>query len=81
MATQDGFVKIQVRLPADLHGKIKEAALESGRSMNGEIIYRLGESFSFLDGAGIFDFLEFVSYIEEQGRKQGINISFNINVE
>ena len=34
-------VKSQLRLPPDLHQEILSATVESGRSMNAEIIYRL----------------------------------------
>jgi hypothetical protein len=37
--------KFQLRLPEGMRERIKEAAKESGRSMNAEIVYRLEESF------------------------------------
>jgi hypothetical protein len=38
--------KFQLRLPEGMREKIKEAAKESGRSMNAEIVHRLEESFT-----------------------------------
>jgi hypothetical protein len=37
-------IKSQLRIPADLHGRLIEATKESGRSMNAEIIQRLEET-------------------------------------
>ena len=37
--------KTALRLPKDLHRKVHEAANDSGRSMNAEIVSRLQESF------------------------------------
>jgi predicted HicB family RNase H-like nuclease len=34
-----------LRLPPELHLKLKAAAAENGRSLNGEIVYRLRSSF------------------------------------
>jgi hypothetical protein len=42
--TQTDFVSTAVRIPADLHNELKEAALHNGRSMNAEIIARLRSS-------------------------------------
>jgi hypothetical protein len=44
-APQDDWHKTGLRLPKDLHGKLHEAAAESGRSYNGEILARLQQSF------------------------------------
>lgn len=41
---QDDYIKTALRLPRDLHAEISEAAVEHGRSMNSEIIDRLGRS-------------------------------------
>lgn len=45
MAEDDGFVRITLRIPSDLHGRLNEAAAKK-RSMNAEIIHRLEASFS-----------------------------------
>lgn len=37
--------KTALRLPRELHTAILDAASESGRTMNGEIVYRLQQSF------------------------------------
>lgn len=42
----DKTVRSQLRIPADLHAKIVEAADSSGRSMNAEILHRLEATFS-----------------------------------
>lgn len=47
MATADEEVRITLRLPASLRDRLTEAASDSGRSMNGEIVSRLEDS---LDG-------------------------------
>ncbi len=41
--------KFQLRLPEGMRQQIKEAAKESGRSMNAEIVYRLEQSFLWQD--------------------------------
>ena len=38
MAKQVDFFKTQIRIPSDVYGAIKDAAEESGRSINAEII-------------------------------------------
>lgn len=38
MAKQEDFFKTQIRIPSDIYGAIKDAAEESGRSINAEII-------------------------------------------
>lgn len=38
MAKQQDFFKTQIRIPSDIYGAIKDAAEESGRSINAEII-------------------------------------------
>lgn len=43
---QDDYMKTALRLPRDLHAKIQEEAVASGRSMNAEIVARLEDSFS-----------------------------------
>lgn len=39
MRKQDDFFKTQIRIPTDVYGAIKDAAEESGRSINAEIIH------------------------------------------
>lgn len=43
--TGSKVVKSQIRLPAELHAQLLEAASESQRSMNAELVNRLLESF------------------------------------
>ena len=38
MGIQDDFYRTQIRIPADIYGAIKDTAMESGRSINAEII-------------------------------------------
>lgn len=38
MRKQNDFFKTQIRIPADIYGAIKDAAMDSGRSINAEII-------------------------------------------
>lgn len=45
---QDEFHKTGLRLPKDLHVRLHEAAAESGRSYNAEIVSRLEGSFDFV---------------------------------
>jgi hypothetical protein len=44
--SQDDFHKTGLRLPKDLHMRLHEAAAESGRSYNAEIVARLQQSFN-----------------------------------
>ncbi|HDS1226013.1 TPA: Arc family DNA-binding protein [Stenotrophomonas maltophilia] len=39
-------VRSQLRLPAELHQRVAQAAEESGRSMNAEIVHRIEQTFS-----------------------------------
>ena len=43
-------IKTQLRLPAALQERLVAAAKASGRSMNAEMVYRLDNSFSLLEG-------------------------------
>lgn len=38
------LTKLTLRLPANLHEKLVKAAIESGRSLNAEIVQRLKKS-------------------------------------
>lgn len=42
---QSDFVKTALRLPPDMHARLHEAAQESGRSYNAEIVARLQSTF------------------------------------
>lgn len=44
LTPQDDFIKTALRLPRDVHEKIQEAAKETGRSMNSEIVARLQQT-------------------------------------
>ena len=45
MATQDDYIKTALRLPRKLHARLLKSSKETGKSMNAEIIARLGASF------------------------------------
>lgn len=45
MATQDDYIRTALRVPADLHSKIHEAAKANTRTFNAEIVARLQASF------------------------------------
>lgn len=45
MDDQDRYTRITLRIPKDLHAKLQSAADDSSKSMNAEIIARLGDSF------------------------------------
>jgi len=49
--SESDWIKTQLRLPADLQALLVSAAEESGRSMNGEIVRRLSDSFPSLEYA------------------------------
>ncbi len=38
MIKQDDYFRTQIRIPTDIYGAIKDAAMDSGRSINAEII-------------------------------------------
>ncbi len=38
MKKQDKFFRTQIRIPSDIYGEIKDSAIDSGRSINAEII-------------------------------------------
>lgn len=44
MATQDDYIKTALRLPRHLHADATVAAGEAGRSLNAELIHRIGQS-------------------------------------
>ncbi len=46
----DEPIKTQLRLPAALQERLVLAAKASGRSMNAEMVYRLDNSFSLIEG-------------------------------
>jgi len=45
MTTQKDFVKTALRVPPDLHRALHEAAVESERTFNAEILHRLRSTF------------------------------------
>ncbi|MDH2244898.1 Arc family DNA-binding protein [Pseudomonas sp. GD03855] len=45
MDKDDRYTRITLRIPKDLHSKLSDAADETSKSMNAEIIARLEESF------------------------------------
>jgi hypothetical protein len=53
MAKQDDYVRYTIRVPADLYGKLQEAAGE--KSINAEIITRLEASFDKFLPEGLHD--------------------------
>lgn len=46
MDTDDRYTRITLRIPKDLHSKLSDAADETSKSMNAEIIARLEDSFA-----------------------------------
>lgn len=46
MALQDEYTRITLRIPQDLHARLANAAENTSKSLNAEIIARLQESFS-----------------------------------
>ncbi|QGW22914.1 Arc family DNA-binding protein [Stutzerimonas degradans] len=46
MDTDDRYTRITLRIPKDLHSKLSDAADETSKSMNAEIISRLEDSFA-----------------------------------
>lgn len=49
--------QMKLRLPAELKEKLAEAAAQSGRSINAEVVSRLAASFARGDAEGVVDFL------------------------
>ena len=47
MGKQDDFFRTQIRIPAKTHQALKDAAEESGRSMNAEIVHHLEKNLLF----------------------------------
>lgn len=45
MAKQDDYIRYTIRVPQETYNLVTSAAEESGRSINGEIVARLTESF------------------------------------
>jgi predicted HicB family RNase H-like nuclease len=52
MKTRLGREKLTLRLPIDLHRCLTRSAVESGRSLNAEIVQRLKRSFEGASEAG-----------------------------
>lgn len=44
--SEDGYTRITLRIPDQLHAQLTEAAASTSKSMNAEIVGRLGDSFS-----------------------------------
>lgn len=63
---QDDYLKTALRLPRNLHAKIQEAGLASGRSMNAEIVARLEAGFDD-SPEKIIQALDFAKAINEYG--------------
>ncbi len=63
--TQDKYI---VRLPDGMREKIERAALQSGRSMNAEIVLRLMKSFEDDERAATVTSMTFLQKIGEEAR-------------
>lgn len=50
MDKDDRYTRITLRIPKDLHSKLSDAADETSKSMNAEIIARLESTFSIANG-------------------------------
>lgn len=50
-ASQDNFIRTALRVPPELHARIHDAAKESGRTFNAELVHRLERSFNPLGGS------------------------------
>ena len=46
MALQDDYIKTALRLPRELHARLLDAARESSKSLNAELVARLETSFA-----------------------------------
>lgn len=68
MAKQDDHIRTALRLPPDLHERVHRAALETERTFNAEIVYRLRQTFLREDrrgtGPGLVSDAEVVQELE-----------------
>lgn len=67
--TQDDYIRTALRVPPELHARIHEAAKDSGRTFNAEIVARLEASFSTAESTlplGLREYLEEVKRTQQQ---------------
>lgn len=68
----DGYTRITLRIPKDLHQRIASAADEMSRSTNAEVVARLQASFDYESGTGksLAELLARMAAIEELIREE-----------
>lgn len=68
--------KFMLRLPDGMRKRIADAAEESSRSMNGEIVARLQESFE--PNIASLTWIDLVKILEQEAQKRGARIRITV---
>lgn len=71
MGKQDNFFRTQIRIPSDIYEAIKEAAEESGRSINAEMVHLMATTLNMREPEREFTEERIRELIKEELAKTG----------
>jgi hypothetical protein len=71
MGKQDNFFRTQIRIPSDIYEAIKEAAEESGRSINAEMVHLMATTLNMREPEREFTEERIRELIKEELAKAG----------
>ena len=71
MGKQDNFFRTQIRIPSDIYEAIKEAAEESGRSINAEMVHLMATTMNMREPEREFTEERIRELIKEELAKAG----------
>lgn len=71
MGKQDDFFRTQIRIPSDIYEAIKEAAEESGRSINAEMVHLMATALNVTEPETALTEVRIREWIREELAKAG----------
>lgn len=71
MGKQDNFFRTQIRIPSDIYEAIKEAAEESGRSINAEMVHLMATALNMREPENELTEVRIIELIRNELAKAG----------
>ncbi|MFM2318731.1 MAG: Arc-like binding domain [Pseudomonadota bacterium] len=71
MGKQDNFFRTQIRIPSDIYEAIKEAAEESGRSINAEMVHLMATALNMREPENELTEMRIIELIRNELAKAG----------
>ena len=69
---EDRYTRITLRIPKELHGRLQDAADDTSKSMNAEIVARLHESFEQRGSNAVLDIATMQELAQQSWRLQSL---------